>query len=147
MTYLQETAKKLGIQIVRRDVSTEEEIKRALQETPKGSVDAIYHVPSTFVGSHIGLLIEKAKQDKLPLVAHEESIVEKGALLSFGPDFRSVGIQSARLLTKVIKGEKPSHIPAETPEKLFLVVNVNTAKMIGLKVSRDVLDRADRLVQ
>jgi putative ABC transport system substrate-binding protein len=145
--FLQETAKKLAIQVVRRDASKEEEIKRALQETPKGSVDAIYHVPSALVGSHIGLLIEKAKQDKIPLVAHEDSIVEKGALVSFGPDFRLVGIQSARLVAKVLKGEKPSQIPSETPEKLLLVINVSVAKAIGLKVPRNTLEQADRLVE
>jgi putative ABC transport system substrate-binding protein len=145
--FLEETAKKLVVQVVRRDATTEEEIKRALHETPKGSVDAIYHIPSTFVGSYIGLLIEKAKQDKVPLVAHEDSIAGKGALLSYGPDFRSVGVQSARLMAKILKGEKPPEIPSETPEKLLLVLNLSTAKAIGLKVPREVLERADRLVE
>ena len=103
--FLQETAKKLGVQVFRRDATTEEEIKRVLQETPKGSVDAIYHIPS-YLGSYIRLLIEKAKQDKIPLVVHEESMAAKGALISYGPDFRSVGVQSARLCGKGPKGRK-----------------------------------------
>ena len=144
--FLEETARKLGVQVVRRDATTEEELKRVLQDTPKGSVDAIYHIPS-YLGSFIDLLVEKAKQDKIPLVVHEESMAAKGALLSYGPDFRSVGAQSARLAAKVLKGEKPTDIPSETPEKLFLVINVGTAKTIGLKVPRDLLERADRLVQ
>ncbi len=144
--FLQETAKKFGVQVVRRDATTEEEFKQALWETPKGSVDAIYHIPS-YLGSYIRLLIDKAKQDKIPLVVHEESMAEKGALLSYGPDFRSVGIQSARLVAKILKGEKPSEIPSETPEKLLLVVNLTTAKAIGLKMSREVIERVDRIVE
>ena len=143
--FLEETARKLGVQVVRRDATTEEELKRVLHDTPKGSVDAIYHIPS-LLGSYINSLIEKAKQDKIPLVVHEESMAAMGALLSYGPDFRSVGVQSARLAVKVLKGEKTTDIPSETPEKLFLVVNVGTAKAIGLKVPRDLLDRADHLV-
>jgi putative ABC transport system substrate-binding protein len=145
--FLQEAAKKFGVQVSRRDATTEEEIKRGLRETPRGSVDAIYHVPSAFVATHIGLLIEKARQDKIPLVVHEGSMAEKGALLSYGPDFRSVGVQSARLVAKVLKGEKPLDIPSEMPERLSLVLNLSTAKAIGLKVPREVLAQVDRLVE
>jgi len=144
--FLQETAKKLGVQVVRREATTEEEVKQVLRETPQGSVDAIYHIPS-YLGSYIRLLIEKAKQDKIPLVVHEESMAEKGALISYGPDFHSVGVQSARLVAKILKGEKPSDIPSETPEKLLLVLNLSTAKAIGLKVPHKVMDRVDRLVE
>lgn len=144
--FLQGTAQKLNVQVVRRDATTEEELKQVLQDTPKGSVDAIFHIPS-YLGSFIHLLIEKAKQDKIPLMVHEESMAVKGALLSYGPDFRSVGNQSARLAAKVLTGEKPSFIPSETPDKLLLVLNLSTANAIGLKVPRELLERADRLVE
>ncbi len=145
--YAEETAKKFGVRLVRRDVANEEEISKALQETPKGSIDAIYHIPSTFVGTYVSRLIEKAKADKIPMVAHEESIAARGALISYGPDFRSVGAQAARLVAKILKGEKPGEIPCEPPERLLLVINRSTAKAIDFKVPRDVLERADRLVQ
>lgn len=144
--FLQDAAKKLGVQVVRQEATTEEELRRVLRETDQGSVNAIYHIPS-YIGSYIHLLIEKAKQDKIPLVVHEESMVEKGALISYGPDFKSVGIQSARLAAKVLKGEKPADIPSETPEKLLFVINLSTAKAIGLKLPREVLGRADGLVE
>ena len=88
--FLQETAQKLNVQVVRWDATTEDEVKRALRDTPKGSVDAIYHIPS-YIGSYIHLLIEKAKQNKIPLVVHEESMAAKGALLSYGPTFDRSG--------------------------------------------------------
>jgi putative ABC transport system substrate-binding protein len=145
--FLEESAKKLGVQLVRRDVATEEEIKKALRDTPKGSVDAIYFIPSTFVRSHVSLLTEKAKADKIPMVSHDDAIVEQGALLSYGPTLRSAGVQAARLIAKVLKGEKPAEIPSEGPDKLMLAVNLKTAKEIGLKIPPTVLERADRLVE
>ena len=80
-------------------------------------------------------------------VVRLKSMAEKGALLSYGPDFISVGVQSARLAAKVFKGEKPAEVPSETPEKLHFVLNLRTAKAIGLKVPREGLERADRLVE
>jgi putative tryptophan/tyrosine transport system substrate-binding protein len=67
---LDETAKKLAIQVLRHDVTTREEIEHVLRETPPGAVDAIYHVPSALTTGHIELFIQKAKQEKLPLMVH-----------------------------------------------------------------------------
>lgn len=145
--FLEETAKKLGVQLVRRDVATEEEIKKALRDAPKGSVDASYYIPSTLVLGHVDLLIEKAKRDKVPMVVPEETLAAHGALLSYGANFRLVGLQAARLVAKVLKGEKPSDIPSEVPEKLMLAINLTTAKEIGLKISPAVLERAELLLE
>ncbi len=142
-----ETAKKLGIQVLRRDVTSKEEIEKVLSGTPQGSVDAIYYVPSVLVGSRVGLLITKAKQDRIPLVVHESYLVEKGALVSYGADHRLMGIQAANLIAKILKGFKPSDIPIQTPGRYFLTVNLTTAKTIGLKIPRGVLERTDGLVE
>jgi putative ABC transport system substrate-binding protein len=128
-------------------VSSKVEIEKVFEAMPIGSVDAIYHIPSTLVGAHIELLVKKARKDKLPLVVHEAAMVERGALLTYGGDFRLSGIQAARLVVKILKGEKPSDIPTETPEKLLLVMNGTTAKTIGLKIPRTIADRVDRLVE
>jgi len=145
--FLEETAKKLRIRVVRREAANKEDIEKSLAETPKGAVDAIYYVPSTLVGAHIELLIRKSKEDKIPLMVNEGAMVEKGALCAYGADFRLTGAQAARLVAKILKGEKPSDIPTETPEKLWFVLNTTTAKNIGLKIPRNVLDRIDRIVE
>jgi putative tryptophan/tyrosine transport system substrate-binding protein len=145
--FLETSATKLGVNLVRRDVASEDDIERALLDTPKGSIDTIYHIPSVVVGSHVTLLIEKAKKDRIPMVAQEESIAKKGALLTYGADFQFVGMQAARLAAKILKGGKPSDIPSETPERLLLVVNQSTAKAIGVKIPRDILEQADRIIE
>jgi putative ABC transport system substrate-binding protein len=144
--FLEEAAKKLDVQLLRRDVTTKAEFDKAILDIPKGSVDAIIHVPSNFVRNHIGVLIERAKRDKLPLSVHEESMVQKGALVSYGNDFRLIGVQAARIVIKVLKGVQPSEIPIETPERPVLVVNLTTAKTIGLKIPHEFLERVDRIV-
>ncbi len=144
--FLAESASKLGIQLVRRDVTTKEELEKILLDTPKGSVDAIIHVPAILLRNHINLLVEKAKKDRLPFGVHTEELVKKGALVSYGEDNRLTGIQAARLVVKVLKGVPPSDIPIETPEQPILVVNRTTAKTIGLRIPREFLEHADRIV-
>ena len=145
--FLAESSNKFGVQLIRRDVTTKEEIEKALLDTPKGTVDAIIHVPAILLRNHIALLVEKANKDKLPFGVHTEELVKKGALVSYGEDNRLIGIQAARLVVKVLKGVPPSEIPIETPERPLLVVNRTTAKTIGLKIPREILEHADRIVE
>ncbi len=141
------TAKKLGIQVLRRDVTTREEIEHVLRDTPVGSVDALYHVPSALMTGYIELLIQKAKLDKIPLMVHEDSMVEQGALASYGANFRLMGAQTAKLVARILKGAKPAEMPIQTPDKMLLTINLTTAKAIGLGLPLSVLERADHLVE
>lgn len=142
----EQSAEKLRLEVLRRDVTSRDEIERALSGVSKNHVDAIYHVPSVLVSAHVDLLIKKAKEERLPMVTHEAAMAERSALLSFGPDFHHSGVQAARLAVKILKGVKPSEIPVETPDKLMLVVNRTTAKIMGAKVSGKALVDADRMV-
>jgi putative tryptophan/tyrosine transport system substrate-binding protein len=144
---LDETAKKLGSQVLRRDVTTREEIEQVLRDTPAGAVDAIYHVPSALLSGYVDLLIQKAKQEKIPLMVHEDSMVEQGALASYGANFRLMGAQTAKLVAKILKGAKPSEMPIQTPDRMLLTINLTTAKAIGLELPVSILERADRLVE
>jgi putative tryptophan/tyrosine transport system substrate-binding protein len=144
---LDETAKKLGIQVLRRDVTTREEIEQVLQDTPAGAVDAIYHVPSALMSGYVDLLIQKAKQEKLPLMVHEDSMVQQGALASYGANFRLMGAQTAKLVAKILQGAKPSEMPIQTPDTMLLTINLTTAKAIGLELPVSILERADRLLE
>ena len=96
---------------------------------------------------YIGLLIQKARLDKIPLMVHEDSLVEQGALASYGANFRLMGAQTAKLVAKILKGTKPSEVPIQTPDKMLLTINLTTAKAIGLGLPLSVLERADRLVE
>ena len=145
--YLEEAAAKLRVNLVRREVTNREEVEKVMAAVGKDSVDAIFFIPSNVIGAQFDLFLKKSRKDKLPLVAAEATWVEKGALFSYAADFRLVGVQAARLVAKVLKGENPSDIPIETPEKFVLAVNISTAKAIGLKIPRAVLESVDRVVE
>lgn len=144
---LDNTAKKFGIRITRWDVTTAADVANAIHETPKGSVDAIFHIPSTLVRANIDFLVKKARADKIPLAIHEDSLLDRGALVSYGPNPRLIGLQAAALVDKVLKGMRPGEIPIETPDRFFLGINLRVAKEIGLKIPGEILERADRLVE
>jgi putative ABC transport system substrate-binding protein len=145
--FLIEAAPKLGIELLRHDVSSKEEIEQILKTLAKGAVDAIYYVPSSLVGANLNLLIHKANEDKMPLTVTDYSMVEQGALVSYGADLRLLGIQAAKLVAKIMKGAKPSEMPVQTPEQLLLTINLTTAKSIGLDIPRSILERTDRFVE
>ena len=145
--HLEEAAAKLRVNLVRREATNRQEVEKVMAAAGKDSVDAIYFIPSIVIGAQFDLFLKKSREDKLPFVAAEATWVEKGALFSYAADFRLVGAQAARLVAKILKGEKPSEIPTETPGKLLFVLNTTTAKSIGLKIPRKVLDRIDRIVE
>jgi ABC-type uncharacterized transport system substrate-binding protein len=144
---LDQAAKKLGVKLVRHDVTSDEEIKTVLDKTSKGSVDAIFNTSSILVRSNIDLLINKSKLDRIPLSVNEDGLVDRGALTSYGPDSRLIGRQAANLINKILSGAKPGEIMVEPPDRFFFAINQTTAKQIGLTISRGILERADRVIQ
>jgi len=142
----QRTADQLGLVLVRRDVTSRDDIVRELAALPKGSFDAIYHVPSGLVTAHIGLLIQRAREDKIALMTHEDEQVAAGALVSYGANYRRMGQQTARIVDRVLGGVAPAEIPIQIPDKLMLAINLVTARTIGLKPPLTLLERAERIV-
>ena len=145
--YLAEGAKKLSLQIVRRDVTTREEMRNLLKEKWAGTVDAVFNVPSVLVVSLMESIVEMANRERLPLISFEQTHVQMGALATYSGGFRESGIQAAKLVFKLLRGTKPADLPIETPDRLMLAVNLAAAKAIGLRIPRTVLERADRLVE
>ena len=143
----QRTADQLGMTLIRRDVASRDDIGRELGALPKGAFDAIYHVPSGLVTAHINLLIQRAREDKVALMAHEDELVAAGALVSYGANYRRMGQQTARVVDRVLGGVTPAEIPIQVPDKLMLAINLVTARTIGLKPPLTLLERAERLVE
>ena len=114
---------------------------------PRGAFDAIYHVPSGLVTAHIGLLIQRAREDKVGLMAHEDEVVAAGALVSYGANYRRMGQQTARIVDRVLGGVAPAEIPIQVPDKLMLAINLVTARTIGLRPPLTLLERAERIVE
>jgi putative tryptophan/tyrosine transport system substrate-binding protein len=143
----QKTAEQLGMTLIRRAVASRDDIVRELGALPRGAFDAIYHVPSGLVSAHIGLLIQRAREDRVALMAHEDALVTAGALISYGANYRQMGQQTARVVDRVLAGVAPAEIPIQIPDKLMLSINLVTARAIGLKPPLTLLERAERIVE
>lgn len=144
---LEDAAAKMKIKVSRYDAAGVEDLEKLFARDLAPEVDGIFHMPSVFVEKFIDRLIAKSLKERLPMSVHDEILVGKGALVSFGGDRKLYGVQAARLVAKILKGEKPSNIPTETPDQLLTVVNRSTAKLLGAKVSKEAMTTADRIVE
>jgi putative tryptophan/tyrosine transport system substrate-binding protein len=92
-------------------------------------------------------IAELAIQNRLPAVFARRENVEAGALLSYGPSLQAQWLQIGNFIDKILKGTKPSDLPVEQPTKLELVINLKTAKAIGLEISLFLQQRADEVIE
>jgi len=99
------------------------------------------------VGSQIELLIDKAKAMKLPTMVQERGIVAKGALAAYGESFYTIGRLSAKHVQRVLLGADPGDLPVEQIDRFHFVINLKTAKALGLTIPESLLTRADEIIE
>ena len=93
------------------------------------------------------MIITLASQHKLPAVYFERSFVTAGGLISYGPDYVDRYRRAAGYVDRILKGEKPADLPVQAPTKYDLVINLKTAKALGLDIPTSVLARADEVIE
>ena len=142
-----QAGEELKIQIVERHVSSVEDIKRRLETLQAGNVDAYFFTSDAMVGSHAQLIIDWAKAKRLPTMFHERNLVAQGGLASYGLSFREIGRLSAKYIARILTGTRPQDLPVERADRLDLVINLKTARALGLTIPQSVLSRADHVIQ
>jgi putative ABC transport system substrate-binding protein len=141
-----DAARRLGLTLVERPVRTEEEARAVIGGVQKSEADGILD-PYILSLNIPGLLMELALQRGMPTMFADPFYVDRTGLASYGANNYELGRQSARLVEKILKGAKPADLPVEQPTKFELVINLRTAKALGLTISQSLLLRADRVVQ
>lgn len=141
-----EAARRLGIVLVERPVRTQVEAQATLAQVRKGDVDGILK-PGGVALNISGFILEAAAQRGIPTMFTSMWYVERGGLASFGPDNYASGKLAARLVDKILKGANPAGIPVEVNTKIQFVINLKTAKTLGLTIAPEVLFRADRVIR
>jgi putative ABC transport system substrate-binding protein len=144
---IQAMAQSLKIEILPINVRAESDIERgisALSEAPNGGLI----VPgSGFAIQNRSLIIRLVAERKLPAVYFERSFVVEGGLVSYGPDIVFQYRQAAAYVDRILKGEKPANLPVQAPTKFETVVNVKTAKALGLSAPQTLLAVADEVIE
>jgi ABC-type uncharacterized transport system substrate-binding protein len=141
-----DAARHLGIDLVEKPVRTEAEVQEMLAQVRERKIDGIVQ-PSSVSLNIPGFLVEATAKWAIPTMFESMFFVERGGLASYGPDDYASGWQAARLVDKILKGTDPREIPVEVSTKFKFVINLKTAKALGLTMSPISLFQADELIR
>jgi putative ABC transport system substrate-binding protein len=144
---LTSTAQPLGLRLVSLDARGPDDFDRVFADVVKQHADALLVVAESMFVLHRTRLAELALKHRVPTIYGLRENVEAGGLMSFGPTLSSASRRSATFVDKILKGTKPADLPVEQPTKFELVINLKTAKALGLAIAPSVLLRADRIIE
>jgi putative tryptophan/tyrosine transport system substrate-binding protein len=139
-------AQSLGVQVQFLEARAPNELNKvfvAIKERPS----ALMVVPDPMLFAQRKRLSDLAGENRLPTMAEWEEFVQAGGLMSYGPSFREMFRRAATYVDKILKGRTPADLPVEQPTKFEFVINLKTAKQIGLTIPQWVLMRADRVIK
>jgi putative tryptophan/tyrosine transport system substrate-binding protein len=137
---------KLGLEVVKLDVQKAADIAPALERL-HGSVDALYVCTGPLANSNRVSINDIANAARLPTIHSEKPYVNAGGLICYGPVVDDMFRRAAELVDKILKGAKPGDIPIEQPTRFEMVINLKTAKILGLTIPPTLLARADEVIE
>jgi ABC-type uncharacterized transport system substrate-binding protein len=146
MHEFQEAARTLRLEVIPLEIRRTEDIAPAL-ESLKGRVDALYVAGDPLVNINRVRINTFALVARLPTIYVQREYVEAGGLMSYGPNFPNMFRRAADYVDKILRGAKPADLPVEQPTKFDLVINLVTARALGLTVPASLLARADEVIE
>jgi putative tryptophan/tyrosine transport system substrate-binding protein len=146
MREVQAAARTLGLDVIKLEIRRGEDIAPAF-EAVKGRADALYVCIDPLVNTHRIRINTLALAARLPTMHAPREYVEAGGLMSYGPNIPDLYWRAAGYVDKILRGAKPADIPVEQPTKFDLVINLTTAKALGLEVPPMLLARADEVIE
>jgi putative ABC transport system substrate-binding protein len=144
---IQAVAPSLGIEVSPINMRDASEIERAVAAFARSANGGLIVTGSASATVHRNLIIELAARGKVPAVYYARYFVLAGGLISYGPDFADQFRRAAGYVDRVLKGEKPADLPVQAPTKYQLVINLKTAKALGIQVPDSLLARADEVIE
>ena len=146
MSEVQAAAGRLGLEAAAFGIQRAEDIAPVFQGL-KGPADAIYVVADPLVNTNRARIHTLAMGARLPAIYNAREHVEAGGLMSYGPNFPALYSRAADFVDRILRGAKPADIPVEQPTKFDLVINMTTAKVLGLEVPPTLIARADEVIE
>ena len=144
---IQAVAPSIGVEVSPVNVRDAGEIERAISEFARFSNGGLIVTGSALTAVHRNLIVTLAAKHKLPAVYFERTFVTDGGLISYGPDVLDQYRHAAGYVDRILKGESPVDLPVQAPTKYELVINLRTAKALGVTIPPSLLTRADEVIE
>jgi putative ABC transport system substrate-binding protein len=145
--YTEAGARAVGVQLQILEVKTPEELDGAFRAATRSRAGAVITLPNTFFVVHAARVAQLALEHRLPLAAYYREEVDAGALMWYGVNRPDMWRRAAIYVDKLLKGAKPGELPIERPTKFELVINLKTAKALGLVIPPSLMQRADQVIE
>ncbi len=140
-------ARALGVQLQVLELRGPHEFESAFAAMTREGADAVLVLPTILTFLHGRRIVDLAGKNRLPVMYAYRHQVEGGGLMSYGPILADMYRRAAAYVDKILKGAKPADLPVEQPTRFELVINMKTAKALGLKFPQSILIRADQVIQ
>jgi putative ABC transport system substrate-binding protein len=139
-------ARSLGVQLLSFEVKTAEDIETAFASARREGAHGLVAYQDALTHAHLTKIAALALKHRLPLAAGDRRWAEAGALISFAPDWWAELRRTAHYVDRILKGANPATLPVEEPMRFEIVVNLKTAKTLGVTIPQSVLVRADKVI-
>ena len=147
MPVAQRAAQALKLELQAVEIREPADMDRALAAAKQANVDGLYIVSSRKTVTNVQRIVEFANRERLPLVGGWGAWVQAGGLMSYGPNVADMVRQASTQVDRVLKGVKPGDLPIQQPTRFELLVNLKTAKALGLNIPDSFLLRAEKVIE
>jgi putative ABC transport system substrate-binding protein len=147
LTDMEAAAKALGVKLLSLGVRSLDDFEGAFARAKKERAQALITTTGALINTQQRQVLDFAAKNRLPAIYHYSEVVEAGGLMSYGPSQTDQWRRAADFVDRILKGIKPADIPVEQPTKFEFVINLTTAKQIGVTIPSNALARADRVIR
>jgi ABC-type uncharacterized transport system substrate-binding protein len=140
-------ARALGVELQFVEARGPADFDRAFSDMTRAHAGALTVLPSNMFSNERRRLVDLAAKTRLPAVFPFREFADAGGLMSYGPNITDLCRRAATYVDKILKGAKPGDLPVEQPTKFELIINLKTAKALGLTIPQPVLGRADQIIE
>ena len=144
---LQLPARELGVKLHSLEVRSSNDFDKAFEDATRAGAGALVIMPDPLFVTNLKRIADLAATSRLPSIFHLTEFVDSGGLVAYGPDRSDMFRRAATYVDKILKGTNPADLPVEQPKKFEFIVNLKTAKQIGLTIPPNVLARADKVIR